>query len=60
MNPFWQYVLIFFLVAVEGAGVTLAAAALAGTGVLQPLVHDGANKAPDKGLEYTERKSKAR
>ncbi len=34
MNSFWQYLLIFILVAVEGAGVTLAAAALAGTGAL--------------------------
>lgn len=34
MNSFWQYFLIFILVAVEGTGVTLAAAALAGTGTL--------------------------
>ncbi|MFN8439697.1 MAG: VTT domain-containing protein [Caldilineaceae bacterium] len=37
MNSLWQYLLIYLLVAVEGAGVTLAAAALAGTGMLTPL-----------------------
>lgn len=36
MSLFWQYVLIFLLVVVEGAGVTLAGAALAGIGVLNP------------------------
>lgn len=36
MNLFWQYILIFLLVAIEGAGVTLTAAALAGTGILTP------------------------
>jgi membrane protein DedA with SNARE-associated domain len=36
MNLLWQYLLIFLLVAVEGAGVTLAGAALAGVGALNP------------------------
>ncbi len=36
MSLFWQYILIFLLVIVEGAGVTLAGAALAGIGVLNP------------------------
>ncbi|MEZ4678463.1 MAG: VTT domain-containing protein [Caldilineaceae bacterium] len=38
MTLAWQYVLIFFGVAIEGPAVTLAAAALAGTGVLDPYV----------------------
>lgn len=35
-NEIWQYLLIFLGVAVEGPVVTLSAAALAGTGVLDP------------------------
>ncbi|HMN27037.1 MAG TPA: VTT domain-containing protein [Caldilineaceae bacterium] len=36
MTLFWQYVLIFLGVAIEGPGVTLTAAALAGGGHLDP------------------------
>jgi membrane protein DedA with SNARE-associated domain len=36
MNLSWQYLLIFLGVTVEGPGVTLAAAALAGSGILDP------------------------
>lgn len=36
MSVGWQYLLIFLGVAIEGPAVTLAAAALAGTGVLDP------------------------
>ena len=36
MSLFWQYLIIFFGVAIEGPAVTLTAAALAGTGVLNP------------------------
>jgi membrane protein DedA with SNARE-associated domain len=36
MNLTWHYLLIFLGVAVEGPGVTLAAAAFAGSGILDP------------------------
>lgn len=36
MNLSWHYLLIFLGVAIEGPGVTLAAAALAGSGILDP------------------------
>lgn len=49
----WQYFLIFLGVAVEGPGVTLAAAALAGSGVLNPylvfLAASGGNITGDMG-----------
>ncbi len=38
MGLAWHYLLIFFGVAIEGPGVTLTAAALAGAGYLDPLV----------------------
>ncbi len=38
MNVLWQYILIFLGVAVEGPIVTLTAAALAGNGLLNPLL----------------------
>lgn len=37
MSLAWQYILIFLGVAIEGPGVTLTAAALAGAGILDPL-----------------------
>ena len=38
MSLVWQYLLIFLGVAIEGPGVTLTAAALAGAGFLDPLL----------------------
>jgi len=53
MNFSWQYILIFLGVAIEGPGVTLAAAALAGNGTLNPylvfLAAGGGNITGDMG-----------
>lgn len=53
MNLPWHYLLIFLGVALEGPGVTLAAAALAGSGILDPylvfLAASGGNLTSDLG-----------